>query len=141
MKKLQNQLNSVSKSLVALSKKVESITKQVETLQTKQKAATKKKPAKKKPAKKRPAKKAPAKKTKARKKAPAKKAAAKPQTAKQPTVLESVYSVIKNSKAGTAIAHIKEKTDLNARQLSNALYKLAKQGKIIAESRGVYKKK
>ena len=137
MKKMQDQLQSVSKSLVALSKKVEAITKQVESLQAKQKAAAKKKPAKKKPAKK-----APAKKAKARKKAPAKKAVkAKKTAAKQPTVLESVYEVVKNSSAGTAITHIREKTNLSARQLSNALYKLAKQGKIVAAKRGVYKKK
>ncbi len=132
MKKLQDQLKTVSKSLAVLSKKVESITKQVEKLQAKQKVAAKKKPAKK----------APAKKAKARKKAPAKKAvAAKKKTAKQLTVLESVHKVVKASRAGAAIAQIRAKTNLSARQLSNALYKLAKQGKIVAASRGVYKKK
>jgi len=132
MKKLQDQLKTVSKSLAALSKKVETITAQVEKLQAKPKAAPKKKPAKK----------APARKAKPRKKAPAKKvAAAKAKTSKQPTVLEAVYKVVKSSKAGAAIAQIRNKTDLTARQLSNALYKLAKQGKIVAASRGVYKKK
>ena len=130
MKKLQDQLKSVSKSLASLSKQVDKITKQVESLQAKPKAAAKKKPAKK----------AAAKKAKARKKAPAKKAAAK-KKAKQPTVLETVYAAVKSTRAGAAIAQIKKKTDLSARQLSNALYKLTKQGKIVAASRGVYKKK
>jgi hypothetical protein len=36
---------------------------------------------------------------------------------------------------------LKEKTDLTPKQLSNALYKLTKQGKIEAISRGLYVKK
>ncbi|MBW1955965.1 MAG: winged helix DNA-binding protein [Deltaproteobacteria bacterium] len=44
------------------------------------------------------------------------------------------------SKKGVAIANIKKKTNLETRQLSNALYKLTKKGLIKTESRGVYTK-
>jgi predicted Rossmann fold nucleotide-binding protein DprA/Smf involved in DNA uptake len=65
------------------------------------------------------------------------KAAAK-KPAVQGTVLSSVLSTVKRSKNGVAIAKIKEKTGLSPRQLSNALYKLAKSGKIASKERGVY---
>jgi hypothetical protein len=134
MKKLQDQLKSISKSLVVLSKKVATITKHVEKLQTKTKAAAKKKAVKRAPARKAA--------KKAAKQATAKKTVARKKTAAQkPTVLESVYKVVSASKAGAAISEIKAKTGLEARQLSNALYKLTKQGKITAATRGVYVKK
>ncbi|MEJ2476205.1 MAG: hypothetical protein P8Y40_01650, partial [Desulfobacterales bacterium] len=56
------------------------------------------------------------------------------------TVLNSVLDVIKKSRKGISIAQLKEKTDLNPRQLSNALYKLTKKGSIKSMSRGVYTK-
>lgn len=65
------------------------------------------------------------------------KAAAK-KPAVQGTVLSSVLSAVKKSKNGVAIAKIKEKTGLSPRQLSNALYKLSKSGKIASKERGVY---
>jgi predicted Rossmann fold nucleotide-binding protein DprA/Smf involved in DNA uptake len=39
------------------------------------------------------------------------------------------------------VAQLKTKTQLNARQLSNALYKLSKKGMVEAPSRGLYLKK
>jgi len=120
VKRMQTQLKSVSKALAELSKKVDKLNKQLGQV------AVAKAPAKKAPAKKKAVKKA----------APKKKAAKK-----SPTVLDSVYDVIKRSKAGVTIAALKAKTDLEARQLSNALYKLSKRGDIVAKSRGVYKKK
>jgi len=66
------------------------------------------------------------------------KVAAKKPAAVQGTVLSSVLSTIKRSKNGVAIAKIKEKTGLSPRQLSNALYKLSKSGKIASKERGVY---
>ena len=66
------------------------------------------------------------------------KVAAKKPAAVQGTVLSSVLSTIKRSKNGVAIANIKEKTGLSPRQLSNALYKLSKSGKIASKERGVY---
>jgi len=122
MKQLQIQLKSISKSLAGLSKQVEKITKQVDKFQ---------------PAKKAPVKKAAAKKV-AAKKTPAKKKAA-PASGK--TVLDSVFDVIKRSRKGASIAELRSKTKLDARQLSNALYKLSKKGKVKTKSRGIYVKK
>ncbi len=66
------------------------------------------------------------------------KVAAKKPAAVQGTVLSSVLSTVKRSKNGVAIAKIKEKTGLSPRQLSNALYKLSKSGKITSKERGIY---
>jgi predicted Rossmann fold nucleotide-binding protein DprA/Smf involved in DNA uptake len=127
MKKVKDQLKTIAKSLLSLSKKVEKIAKQVDALRPVKPAPA----AKKTPAKKTPAKKAAAKKTVAKK-------AALP---KQLTVLDAVFDSIKRTKKGIAVAQLKEKLDLNAKQLSNALYKLSKKGKIEAKSRGLYFKK
>ena len=114
---LKKQLATASKSLVNLSKQLEKISIHVDKLQAAEKVA-KKKPA-------------------VRKKAGVK----KPAAAKGETVLGSVFDSIKRSKKGVAIEKIKEKTGYDGRQLSNALYKLTKQGKIKTVSRGVYLKK
>jgi predicted Rossmann fold nucleotide-binding protein DprA/Smf involved in DNA uptake len=117
MKNLQGQLKTVSKSLAALSKQVERLSSQVG-----------KTPAVKKSAAKKPA--------------AAKKAAAKKSTpAGGKTVLDTVFDVIKRSKKGVTVAQLKTKTQLDARQLSNALYKLSKKGMVQAPSRGLYLKK
>jgi predicted Rossmann fold nucleotide-binding protein DprA/Smf involved in DNA uptake len=107
----------------------------VDKLQAADAVAKKKTVAKKKPAAK--------KKTVAKKKpAVSKKAGAKkPAAAKGMTVLDTVFDTIKKSKTGIVIEKIKEKAGLDGRKLSNALYKLTKQGKIKTVSRGVYMKK
>ena len=126
---LKKQLATASKSLVNLSKQLEKISSHVDKLQAAKATAKKKPVAKKKPgAKRKPA---------VRKKAGVK----KPAVAKGVTVLGSVFDSIKRSKKGVAIDKIKEKTGYDGRQLSNALYKLTKQGKIKTVSRGVYLKK
>jgi predicted Rossmann fold nucleotide-binding protein DprA/Smf involved in DNA uptake len=66
------------------------------------------------------------------------KAAVKKAPAGQATILGSVLSAIKKSKNGVAIGKIKEKTGLEQRQLSNALYKLSRNGKIKTKERGIY---
>jgi predicted Rossmann fold nucleotide-binding protein DprA/Smf involved in DNA uptake len=134
MKKMKDQLKSISKSLVSLSKQVDRLTKQVDKAQTAAKAAPKKKAA--------PVRKAAA---------PKRKAAAPKRTPKKPvkratgakptTVLDSVLTVIKRSRKGVSIADLKTKTKLDSRQLSNALYKLTKKGMVSAKSRGLYVKK
>ena len=126
MKKLQVQLKAVSKELGKLSKQVEKVAAQV-AKQAKVKPAAKKKAVKKAAAK------------KAKKAAP-KKAAPK-KTSKKSTVLDSVFDVVRRARNGATIAQLKQKTGLNPRQLSNALYKLSTRGKIVAKSRGVYVKK
>jgi lambda repressor-like predicted transcriptional regulator len=132
MKKIKAQLKTLSKSLATISKQVEKITDQVDKLQAPKKAA----PAKKAVAKKKAAKKKVAKK-KVAKKAAAKKAA----PAKQVTMLDTVFNVIKRTKKGVTVTQLREKTKLDSRQLSNALYKLTKKGAIQTKSRGLYVKK
>ena len=143
MKKIKNQLKTIAKSLLSLSNKVEKIAERADALMpVKPAPAAKKAPAKKAAAKKAPAKKAAAKKAPA-KKAPAKKKprAAKAAPSKQSTVLDSVFGAIESAQNGITVAELKKGMDLNAKQLSNALYKLAKKGKIEAKSRGLYFKK
>ena len=117
MKNLQSQLKTVSKSLAALSKQVEKLSSQVEMPTAVKKSA-------------------------AKKPAVAKKAVAKKSTpAGGKTVLDMVFDAIKKSKKGVTVAQLKTKTQLDARQLSNALYKLSKKGMVQAPSRGLYLKK
>ena len=123
MKKMKDQLKSISKSLASLSKQVDRITQQVDKLQPAKKAAPKKKAVPK------------------PKTAAAKKTVKRAARAKSTTVLDSVLTVIKRSSKGVGIADLKAKTKLDSRQLSNALYKLTKKGMVRAKSRGVYVKK
>ena len=126
---LKKQLITASKSLVNLSKQLEKISAHVEKLQAAETTAKKKAAVKKKPvAKKKPA---------IRKKAGVK----KPAASKGETVLGTVFDAIKRSKKGVTIDKIKEKSGFDGRQLSNALYKLTKQGKIKTVTRGIYIKK
>ena len=122
MKKIKAQLKTLSKSLAALSKKVEKITDQVDKLQAPKKAV-------------------PAKKTVAKKKVAKKTAAKKAAPAKQVTMLDAVFDAIKRTKKGVTVSQLREKTKLDSRQLSNALYKLTKKGVIQTKSRGLYVKK
>ncbi len=57
------------------------------------------------------------------------------------SILDQVFDAVRRSRAGATIAKLKEKTNLDSRQLSNALYKLTKSGKIESVSRGLYIKK
>ena len=131
MKKFKDQLKGISKSIASLSKQVEKIINQIDKLQPKKAAPVPKKAA--------PKKKVAAKKASAPKKtAPKKKVAVKNAPAKQLTVIDTVFNAIKRTRKGVTVAQLKEKTDLNSRQLSNALYKLSKRGKIEPKSRGLY---
>ena len=118
MKKLNAQLKSISRSLSTLSRQVDKALKEVDKV----------KPAKAAPVRK---KKVAAKKTVAKKKAPVRKI----------TVIDTVFNAIKRTQKGITIAKLKEKTKLNPRQISNALYKLSNKGVIAAEARGLYIKK
>ena len=137
MKKIATQLNSLAKSLDALSKKVEKIIQDVDKTKAPKKAA----PAKKAVKKKAVAKKTAVKKTAVKKTAVKKAAAKKSAPAQQVTMLDNVFDIIKRTKKGVTVAQLKEKTKLKPRQLSNALYKLTKKGKIQTKSRGLYVKK
>ena len=122
MKKIKTQLKTLSKSRAMLSKQLEKIPDQVDKLQAPQKAV-------------------PAKKTVAKKKVVKKAAAKKAAPAKQETMLDSVFDIIKRTKKGVTVTQLREKTKLDSRQLSNALYKLTKKGIIQTKSRGLYVKK
>jgi predicted Rossmann fold nucleotide-binding protein DprA/Smf involved in DNA uptake len=138
MIKVKNQLQAIAKNLATLSKKVESLSNQLaKTAPAKKTKAAPKKTKKVKKAV--PAKKA---KAKAVKKPAAKKVkkVKKVKVDKGATVLSAVSSVINKSKKGISIAQLKEKTNLDPRQLSNALYKLTKKGVIKSMSRGIYTK-
>ena len=114
---MQSQLKTVSKPLASLSKQVEKLSNQIEKPRAVKRAAVKKPAA-------------------------AKKVAAKKSTpAGGKTVLDTVLDVIRRSKKGVTVAQLKTKTQLDARQLSNALYKLSKKGMVQAPSRGLYEKK
>ena len=122
MKKIKAQLKTLSKSLATISKQVEKITDQVDKLKAPQKAPA-------------------AKKTVAKKKVAKKAAAKKAAPAKQETMLDTVFDIIKRTKKGVTVSQLREKTKLDSRQLSNALYKLTKKGVIQTKSRGLYVKK
>ncbi len=115
MKNVQSQLKTVSRTLAALSKQVEKLSQQIANAPPPKKAAAVRKAA-------------PGKETKA--------AAAGGQT-----LLDTVYNAIKRTKKGVTVTQLKQKTNLDARQLSNALYKLSKKGQVYAKSRGLYVKK
>ena len=154
-------MKDVQKKLVAISTKLSSLVKQVEKMaEAIEKGSAKAAPAKKvKAAAKK--KKVPAKKVKAaakKKKVPAKKAkatvkkkVAKKKPAAAPakataasggtTMLDSLLGMISRSRNGITVERLKQRTGLKARQVSNALYKLTKKGKIETISRGVYIKK
>ncbi len=123
MTQASNQLKSIAKHLTALSKQVEKLSKQVDKGLAAKKTVSKSTKAK----------------PKAKKAAPVKKVKMV-KVDKGATVLNSVLDVIKKSRKGISIAQLKEKTDLNPRQLSNALYKLTKKGSIKSMSRGIYTK-
>lgn len=138
MKKLQE----IAKALASLSKQVEKLSKQIGKGQAKakspKKAVVRKAAVKKAPAARKAVKKAAVKKAAPKKAAPPKKVKT---PARKPTVLEKVLAVIQKSKNGANIATLKAKTNLDPKQLSNALYKLSKRGLIGTTSRGVYVKK
>ena len=129
MKDVQKELLAISNALSSLVAKVEKMLEAVETEGDADAPAAKAKPGK-------------------RKAAPKKKAAApkaaKAKTAKpdsDPTMLDSIYAMISRSRNGITVERLKKRTGLEARQVSNALYKLTKKGKIETLSRGVYVKK
>jgi predicted Rossmann fold nucleotide-binding protein DprA/Smf involved in DNA uptake len=143
MKKVQTQIKTIAKNLASLADKLEKLNTQLESAPAKAAAPEKKMPAAKaskkaapqKASKKAAPKAAPKKPSKAPKKAPAVSA-----DEGKNTVLDNVLDVIAKSRAGANIANLKEKTGLESRQLSNALYKLSKKGQIKTVSRGVYVK-
>jgi hypothetical protein len=145
MKKLMNELTSISKKLSSFAEKLEQLadTFEKEDVQAKpvKEAVPKKKAAPKAAKKAAPQKKTVAKKAakKAVPKEVAPKAAAPTEINDIGSLLDNIYGLI--SVEGTTVSEIKEKSGLAPRQVSNALYKLTKKGLIDTVSRGVYVKK
>jgi predicted Rossmann fold nucleotide-binding protein DprA/Smf involved in DNA uptake len=54
------------------------------------------------------------------------------------SIVDSVFEVIRNAAGGIAHVAILEKTGLGQRQVSNAVFKLKKQGKVKNVDRGIY---
>ena len=152
MKDVQKDLLAISATLSSLVKQVEKMVAAVEKESGKAAPAKKVKAVKKtKPPVKKakaPAKKARAavKKTKAPKRKAAKKKAAPAKAnasaaAAGETMLDNIYGMISKSRKGITVEMLKKRTGLQARQVSNALYKLTKKAKIETLSRGTYVKK
>jgi predicted Rossmann fold nucleotide-binding protein DprA/Smf involved in DNA uptake len=112
MNDLHEQLTSISQSLASLAKEVNKVGKQVAKMQKKDLASAGKMIR-----------------------------AGKSTRGRASSVLDHVYEVVRRSRKGVSIAQLKEKTGLNARQISNALYKLSTKGMVHAKERGVYIKK
>jgi ATPase subunit of ABC transporter with duplicated ATPase domains len=113
MKELQRDLQSVLKSLRALTQKTEKMIKRLEKLD---KAQAAKKP-----------------KAKATKKAPAKKPA-------KLSASGTVLAIIKRSRKGVDKAALVKKTGFEGRKIWDIIYSLKKQGKIKSERKGLYVK-
>jgi predicted Rossmann fold nucleotide-binding protein DprA/Smf involved in DNA uptake len=141
MKDVQKKLIAISTSLSSLVKQVEKLAAAIEKGSAKAAPAKKAKAAVKK-AKAKPAKaKAKPKKKAAKKKAPAAAKAKPAASSAAPTMLDNILGMISRSRKGITVERLKKRTGLQARQVSNALYKLTKKGKIETLSRGVYVKK
>jgi len=149
MKDVQKELVAISKTLSSLVHQMERMAEAIEKERGKAVPARKvKAPARKVKAPARKAK-APAKKAKAlarKAKAPAKKAAVKSKTKASAapggqTMLDNIFGMISRSRNGITVERLKKRAALEARQVSNALYKLTQKGKIETLKRGVYIKK
>lgn len=116
MKNLQKDLKAILKSIYSLAQKVEKMQKEVERQvqpTVKPKAKT--------------VKKAPVKKVVVRKAVP-------------PTATDKIFTIIKRTKKGVNTATLKKKTGYERKAISNAIYRLTKQGKIKTIAKGVYVK-
>ncbi len=124
MKALKRDLQSVVKSLKALTQRTEKIAKKLNKLE---KAMAAKKP-----------------RAKARVKAkPAKERVTRKVTVKKRTkvtAIDAVLGVIKRSRKGVTTAQIKEKTGFNEKKIWDIVNRAKRQGKVKSVGRGVYVK-
>jgi membrane protein involved in colicin uptake len=152
MKNVQKELIAISTTLSSLVKQMEKMAAAIEkgsgkaAPKKKAKAGAKAKPpvkkakASAKKSKAAPKKKA-LKKKAAKKKAPIAAKAKAPAATGGQTMLDKIFGMISRSKSGITVERLKKRVGLEARQVSNALYKLTQKGKIETLSRGVYVKK
>ena len=132
MKELKKQLKLISGSLAILSTQIKQITEHLDKLPLVNEVSTTAE-------KTSDGKKGPTKKV-TKKAASSKKKAAETASVKKKTMLDIVFDSIKKSRNGITIPKLREKTGLEAKQLSNALFKLTNKGKIKPKARGVYLK-
>ncbi len=59
---------------------------------------------------------------------------------KEITAGDTVLNIIEKSRKGVDVASLQKETGFTTKKIHNIVYKLKKQGKIISESKGVYKK-
>lgn len=137
MKDVQKELSAISATLSSLVKHVEKIVGAIEAANGKAAAVKKTRAVKKAKA---PAKKKSAATKKRRPKKVAGNSTAQT-TAGGNTMLDSIYGMISRSRGGITVERLKKRTGLEARQVSNALYKLTKKGKVETLSRGLYVKR
>ena len=118
-------LKNIAADLKTISKEINAIATQVGKVNKPQAKATAKAKRVKKVAK-----------AKTPKKSTAKKTA--PSAKESSSIVDSVLEVIRNAGGGIAHVAILEKTGFGQRQVSNAVFKLKKQGKVKNVGRGVY---
>ncbi len=63
-----------------------------------------------------------------------------PKKEKEMTAGDTILNIIKKSKKGVDTASIQKETGFTTKKIHNIVYKLKKQGKIISERKGFYKK-
>ena len=119
MKKLKKDLQSLSREIKAITRKLERLAKSAGI-------TGKKSPAKKKASSR--------KKTATKKKAPAKKMASKA------TAFDTVVTIISRSKKGVNTSQLKAKTGFDDKKIANIIYKAKNRRLIKSISKGIYKK-
>ncbi|NNL42533.1 MAG: hypothetical protein HKO79_08555 [Desulfobacterales bacterium] len=63
-----------------------------------------------------------------------------PKKEKEMTAGDAVFNIIEKSKEGVDTATLQKETGFTTKKIHNIVYKLKKQGKIISERKGFYKK-
>ena len=71
---------------------------------------------------------------------PIKEVVEEPKKEKEMTAGDAVLNIIEKSKKGVDTASIQKETGFTTKKIHNIVYKLKKQGKIISEQKGFYKK-
>ena len=59
---------------------------------------------------------------------------------KEMTAGDTILNIIEKNRAGVDVASLQKETGFTTKKIHNLVYKLKKQGKIISESKGFYKK-
>ena len=71
---------------------------------------------------------------------PKKEVVAEPKKEKEMTAGDTILNIIEKNRAGVDVASLQKETGFTTKKIHNLVYKLKKQGKIISERKGFYKK-